>query len=94
MHAATFFVALLAGFAAAAPAATIRVQLEIDNDTFVQKEVNSPGSITQNSNLVSATVVRGNGNCQALNGKNVVGTFNKNKPLQVKKQRITTIKCN
>jgi len=95
MHATTFIVALLAGFAAAAPAATIRVQLEIDNDTFIQKEVSSPGSIAQNSNLISATVVRGNGNCQAFNGNNAVGgVFNKNKTINVKKQRITTIKCN
>ena len=96
MHAATFLVAVLAGFAAAAPAAsTVRVELEIDNDTFVQKEVNSPGSIAQNSNLVSATVVRGNANCQAFNGNKAVGgTFNKNKRIQVKKQKITQIKCN
>jgi hypothetical protein len=96
MHATTFIVALLAGLAAAAPAASkVRVELEIDNDTFVQKEVNSPGSIAQNSNLVSATVVKGNANCQAFNnGKAVGGTFNANKRVQVKKQKITQIKCN
>ena len=91
MHAATYLVALLAGFAAAA---TTRVQLEIDNDTFIQKEVNTPGSINQNSNLITASVVRGNGNCKALNGKRVVGTFNKNNDLKVKKQKITQIQCN
>lgn len=53
-----------------------RIQLEIDPDTFIQRDVNVPGTLNLNRDLITATIVSGpssNFRCQAFNGNAPVG---------------------
>jgi hypothetical protein len=99
MHAQAFLVALLASFAAAA--GTARVELEIDNDTFIQSNVAVPGTLNRNTNLVSARIAKVSGvnnqngvTCQAFNGNRAVGgAFTLNKRVKFNNVRISKITC-
>ncbi|KAK4222742.1 hypothetical protein QBC38DRAFT_489116 [Podospora fimiseda] len=52
-----------------------RIQLEIEFDTFIQRDINVPGTLTLNRDLITATLVSGPSNirCQAFNGNIAVG---------------------
>ncbi|KAK4203498.1 hypothetical protein QBC40DRAFT_251196 [Triangularia verruculosa] len=79
---------LLFTLAAAAPApaaedailearqSVVRVQFEIERDTFIQREISAGGGVlNRNGNLFSAGIVSGpsNARCQAFNGNTAVG---------------------
>ncbi|KAK4185901.1 hypothetical protein QBC35DRAFT_502763 [Podospora australis] len=91
MQFTTALVALMATLTLAAPAplsapvdevvavearqSAITVQLEIDFDTFIQRNVNVGNSLNANRNLIRATLVAGpsNARCQAFNGNTPIG---------------------
>ena len=99
MHAQTLLVSLLATLAAAA--GTARVELEIDNDTFIQQNVGVPGTLNRNTNLVSASITRVSGvnnqngvSCQAFNGNKAVGgAFTLKRKVNFNNVRISKITC-
>ncbi|KAK3985672.1 hypothetical protein QBC44DRAFT_362124 [Cladorrhinum sp. PSN332] len=87
LQASLLLTTLLAAFSLAAPASTDsepqlnarqsvgRIQLEIDFDTFIGRDINIPGTLTLNRDLITALLVTGpsNARCQAFNGNTAVG---------------------